>query len=262
MKTLIFGDIHGRPIWRDIIEKEKPDRVIFLGDYVSTHELISSEQQIEELEGILEYKEQNKDTVILLRGNHDIQHLGYYWAECSGYDRAIGRYMSSEEARNRYLADTQWIYIDNDLKTIFSHAGVSETWLKEFAEPAVIGKIGSQYDDGSIDLEILLDHINDLEPSEIFGFTPDNYFDMCGTSKTQPPTWIRPETLCMCNVVGWDQVVGHTPVRKICKVVESTKGKQTIWLCDSLGFRNYLVIENGEFKPKTYEEESQSEVLR
>lgn len=72
MKTLILGDIHGRPIWRDIIEKEKPDRVIFLGDYVSTHDMISSEQQIGELEGILEYKEQNKDTVILLRGNHEI----------------------------------------------------------------------------------------------------------------------------------------------------------------------------------------------
>lgn len=41
-------------------------------------------------------------------------------------------------------------------------------------------------------------------------------------------------------------------------MVQATKGKQTIWLCDSLGFNNYLVIEDGEFKPKTYEEDSQS----
>ena len=74
---------------------------------------------------------------------------------------------------------------------------------------------------------------------------------MYGTSKTQPPTWIRPETLCMCNVIGWDQVVGHTPVRKISKMVQNTKGKQTVWLCDSLGDYNYLVIEDEEFIPKS-----------
>lgn len=232
MKTLILGDIHGRPIWRDIIEKEKPDRVIFLGDYVSTHDIISSEQQIEELEGILKYKEQNKDIVILLRGNHDVQHLGYYWAECSGYDRTIGKYMSSDEVRERYLADTQWIYVDDDLKTIFSHAGVSQVWMDN---------------SGVEDVH----RINDLEPSELFGFNPDNYFDMCGTSKTQPPTWIRPETLCMCNVVGWDQVVGHTPQRDIHKIVESTKGKHIIWLCDTMGSYKYLVIEDREFIPKS-----------
>ena len=250
-KVLILGDIHGRIHWRDIISKENPDKVIFLGDYVSTYEGILADQQCSNLEDILNYKEENPNKVVLLRGNHDNQHLGYSWAECYGYDKQVGRYMSSPEVRERFLKLTQWIYIDNDLKTIFSHAGISEIWLKKFAEPVVIDKIGSQYDDGSIDLEILLDHINDLEPSEIFGFTPNNYFDMCGTSKTQPPTWIRPETLCMCNVIGWNQVVGHTPVRKISKMVQNTKGKHTIWLCDSLGDYNYLVIEDREFIPKS-----------
>ena len=251
MKVLVLGDIHGRLHWWDILQKEQPDRVIFLGDYVSTHEGIPADQQCSNLEDILNYKEENPNKVVLLRGNHDNQHLGYSWAECYGYDKQVGRYMSSLEVKERFLKLTQWIYIDNDLKTIFSHAGISEIWLKKFAEPVVIDKIGRQYDDGSIDLEILLDHINDLEPSEIFGFIPNNYFDMYGTSKTQPPTWIRPETLCMCNVIGWDQVVGHTPVRKISKMVQNTKGKQTVWLCDSLGDYNYLVIEDEEFIPKS-----------
>ena len=66
MKTLVLGDIHGRTIWKDIIEKENPDKVIFLGDYVSTHEGISSDQQIEELYAILDYKDNNPDKVILL----------------------------------------------------------------------------------------------------------------------------------------------------------------------------------------------------
>ena len=70
MKTLVLSDIHGKTIWKDIIEKENPDKVIFLGDYVSTHDDISSIQQIDNLEDILTYKEDNLDKVILLRGNH------------------------------------------------------------------------------------------------------------------------------------------------------------------------------------------------
>ena len=239
MKTLVLGDIHGRTIWKDIVERENPDFVIFLGDYVSTHGFETAEEQLDNLEEILQYKEKNPGKVILLRGNHDTQHLGYRWAECSGWNTKVWLYMSESSFKERFLKLTQWVYVDDDLKVIFSHAGVSQVWM----------------DDSGIDD---VHKINNLEPSELFGFIPDNYFDMCGTSKTQPPVWIRPETLCECNIVGWDQVVGHTPQRKISKMVQATKGKQTIWLCDSLGFNNYLVIEDGEFKPKTYEEDSQS----
>ena len=41
-RYLVIGDIHGRTIWKNIIEEENPDKIIFLGDYVSTHEDISS----------------------------------------------------------------------------------------------------------------------------------------------------------------------------------------------------------------------------
>lgn len=251
MKKLVIGDIHGRTIWKEIIEKESPDQVIFLGDYVSTHDDVTEEEQIKNLEEILTYKEENPDKVVLLRGNHDTQHLGYYWAECSGLFRKVLHHMSEPENKERFLKDTQWIYVDEDLKVIFSHAGVSTVWLEKSVEPYLVSKIGPQYDDGTIDMENVLNLVNSIEPCEFFGFTPDNYFDMCGTSKTQPPVWIRPEVLCRCNVVGYDHVVGHTPVRKIAKVVESTKGKQQIWLCDSLGSGNYLVIEDGEFIPKS-----------
>ena len=53
-KIIVLGDIHGRTIWKDIIAKEHPDQVIFLGDYVSTHENISEEDQVENLKEILE----------------------------------------------------------------------------------------------------------------------------------------------------------------------------------------------------------------
>ena len=120
MKILILGDIHGRTIWKDIIEKESPDKVIFLGDYVSTHDNISSETQIANLNDILDYKEANSSKVILLRGNHDIQHLGYYWAECSGLDPKVWQHMSESNFKERFLKLTQWVHIDDDLKVISS----------------------------------------------------------------------------------------------------------------------------------------------
>ena len=78
MKYLVLGDIHGRECWKDIIPKENPDRIIFLGDYVSTHDGVDSEVQINNLKEILDLKSSLQDRVILLRGNHDMQHLGYF----------------------------------------------------------------------------------------------------------------------------------------------------------------------------------------
>lgn len=251
MKIVVLGDIHGRLIWGDIIAEENPDRVIFLGDYVATHGDISAEQQLSNLEDILNYKEENPDKVTLLRGNHDTQHLGYYWAQCSGWDGKVWGTMSQTEFKNRFLNLTQWMYIDDDLKTIFSHAGVSKVWLKS-VEKHIISKCGSQYDDGTIDEEVLLTLINNIEPCELFGFTPNWRGDYYGNSTTQPLTWIRPESLRDCNVEGWNQVVGHTPVKRQIIDFGSIVGtKEHIWLCDALGINQYLVIDNGTFQPKT-----------
>lgn len=228
-KLVVFGDIHGRTIWNYIIKQENPDKVIFLGDYVSTHEGISPEQQLSNLEDILSYKENNPDKVILLRGNHDETILGYSWAECYPTEPEIAKVMSVDPSKSRFESLTQWIYIDEDLKTIFSHAGVSKVWMEN-------NNIKSVYD------------INDLKPSEIFGFTSDNYYDMSGYSVSQPPTWIRPSKLQECAVEGWTHVVGHTPQREIRKII-SINGGDTIWLCDTLGEGCYLKIENKQFIP-------------
>lgn len=65
MRTIILGDIHGRTVWKDILDKENPDRVVFLGDYVSSHEGIRDRQQINNLLEILEQKEENPERFIL-----------------------------------------------------------------------------------------------------------------------------------------------------------------------------------------------------
>ena len=227
-KILVLGDIHGRTIWKDIIDREQPDLTIFLGDYVSTHDHnITEQNQIDNLENILEYKESYPDKVIMLRGNHDIQHLGYYWAECSGYCRKAGEYMMSN--KDRFLNNTKWIHVMGD--TIFSHAGISKPWMNNSRIDNVL-------------------NINELEPSELFGFTPDRIFDMCGDSKTQPLTWIRPATLAQHCIDGYDQVVGHTPVKKLTNISKTVKHNRNILLCDCLGTSREYLLFNPESKEK------------
>ena len=239
MKILVLGDIHGRGCWEPIIEKENPDLTIFLGDYVSTHGLITEKQQIDNLERILQYKEENPDTVILLRGNHDLASL-YYWAECYPINgERVDEYMRNNE--ERFLNNTQWIYLCKNI--CFSHAGVSSIWMEHVAKVKT------------------LKEINDLPPSKIFGFN-GKMSDFTGISSTQPPTWIRPWTLVDCGYKGVIHVVGHTNVGFLGnykdEYVKSGQYSQQeldalvdVWCCDRLPME-YLIIENNKFIVKKY----------
>jgi predicted phosphodiesterase len=234
-KILFIGDIHGRLIWKDIIEKENPDLTIFLGDYVSTHEGISANQQLSNLEDILNYKKDNIDKVILLRGNHDCQMLGYSWAECSGYDPEVFKYMSESSFRERFLKFTQWVYLIPDTNIICSHAGISTKFLENVNNYKIFPK--EWRNNPNI--------INYIKPCELFGFTPCKLSDYTGISATQPCTWIRPQALIEYGIPYYIQIVGHTPVKEITNI---TNDNINIWLCDCLDNKQYLILENGEFK--------------
>ena len=227
-RTLILGDIHGRTIWKDIIGKEQPHQIIFLGDYVGTHDNISAQQQIENLEEILALKESRPDDIILLRGNHDLQHLGYWWAECNQLSPQVQYHLSSDEYRQRFLSITQWIheFSCGEQKILCSHAGVSAVWLSNTG-------IGS------------VKRINEHNPSELFSFRPGRFSDYNGESCTQPCTWIRPKSLSECAVEGYVHIVGHTPQEAVTH--ERINDHTEIWLADALGHGGYLVLEDEKF---------------
>ena len=240
MKILVLGDIHGLGCWEPIIEKENPDLIIFLGDYVSSHGLVTEKQQIDNLRKILEYKEENPDNVILLRGNHDMEAL-YYWAECYP---VTGEFVKAFMRLNeeRFLNNTQWIYLYKNI--CFSHAGVSSIWMKQKNLKS-------------------LEDINTLEPSEKFAFTPCKISDYSGNSVTQPPTWIRPWTLIDCAYKGYIHVVGHTSVKPGIRNIKEEYIKHgsysqveldhfaDVWCCDALP-EEYLIIDNDKFIVKKY----------
>lgn len=231
-QIVVLGDIHGRPIWKDIIEKESPEQVIFLGDYVSTHENYTEQEQVDNFEEIIEYKRNHPNT-IMLRGNHDLQHLGYHWAQCSGYFPKVAKLM--KEWKQTYLDNTQWLYIIDN--TVFSHAGISKVWLRE--------EMGIDPDNLTNDI---LNDINKLEPSEKFGFTSRDRWDIYGESPYQPLTWIRPNTLVDVMIPGYNQVVGHTVSYKVFNPREMEHLDNDLWLCDALGEGWYLTINDGNYK--------------
>lgn len=239
MKIVCLGDIHGRNWWRTIIDKEDDaDLYIFLGDYVSTHDNIIYSQQISVFNDILTFKEENPDKVILLTGNHDLQHLGYSWAKCSSFDYEVYCWMTSEKTKRRILNALQMIYVDDKNKIIFSHAGISTIWMKNT---------------GITDIH----DINKLQHCPVFAFNPDNYYDYSGNSVTQPPVWIRPKSLYKCMLKGYTQVVGHTPMYKIVNIKELlSKTEQTqynvenLWCIDT-ELQQYLVIQDNDFIIKT-----------
>ena len=224
MKIVVIGDIHGRDCWKNIVEIESDyDLLIFLGDYVSTHENISEDTQIENLKEILQYREDNADKVVLLRGNHDMQHLGYHWSGCSGLFPNVQNKMNYRtKLGRRFLKDTKWLHYDKFSNILYSHAGLTNTWFEH---------------SGAKNIE----DINNLKPSPLFGFNPDNPWDYYGDSISQPITWVRPSALAKDSYKkeGLIQVFGHTTNYRI---IHEADKNYDFWMCDCLP-SEYLVVD-------------------
>ena len=134
--------------------------------------------------------------------------------------------------KDRFLADTQWVYVEGNI--IFSHAGISKTWFKNF-----------DFEDVNL--------INNCEPSEKFGFIPNKLSDYYGDSITQPCVWIRPSSLASDALDGYIQVVGHTPAKRLTNLKSVKDDWPEIWLCDRLP-NEYLIIEDEIFTPKVFKD--------
>lgn len=206
MKQVIIGDIHGRTCWKDIINKHKDaNRIIFIGDYVDTHENITGLEQVENLRKIIEYKQlcdaqktwltidsnaQRLPEVILLIGNHDYQ----YWPGVEG--EIYSGYQPAMLATFRYEFDTykklfQMCYVD-EFDTVYTHAGLTETFVEQ--------RIGS---------------FSEKNVNDVFKYKPLSFKfyhgdrSGCGDHIAQSCIWVRPESLYRDKISNF-QVVGHT----------------------------------------------------
>src|SRR5574344_1829305 len=130
-RILVIGDIHGNTDWMNIINKEKHSSVIFLGDYFDNYSNTTYETQIENFKNIIDFKNINKDTVTVLLGNHD-------WA----YMRPSEIYSGTKVSKKFIIGPLIEENLSNgnlEIKKIvgnavFSHAGISKTWLNDWCD--------------------------------------------------------------------------------------------------------------------------------
>jgi predicted phosphodiesterase len=242
--TLILGDIHGNNIWKQIVEKENPDRVIFIGDYFDAWDM-PAVIQIQNFKDIIEYKEtaftndgqdnQHKTEVIMLIGNHDF----HYFPEIgnqqySGYQS--GARFSIEHVINENRSHLQMAYKFGDV--LCTHAGVSSIFMDNI------------FKDGW-SVETVADQLNDL-----FIYQPGRFkfrgLDPYGDDVYQTPIWIRPRSLKAANHNTLRkkirQVVGHTQIDKMDVKGKSTGGRYFFTDCLATS-KEYLIFNsNNEAK--------------
>ena len=250
-KNIYIGDIHGRDVWKQIVEEHKDaDNIVFIGDYFDSFN-ISGVVQLKNAQEIVEFKKfQELDPtkkVYLLIGNHDIHYMrDIKWkGGTSGFQTNMMHQFEEffEENKEHFQMCVQ---IGDRLCT---HAGVSETFIKD------TGYWSHDYED----YDGIEEFINDLfhfKPNEFTfeGYDNRNYGLMSpngyGDDEGQSPVWIRPRSLQRSNKKSelkkqYIQIVGHTQQDHIDIKGKTTGGKY--YYIDTLPSGEYLIDEDGEF---------------
>lgn len=226
MKIIALGDTHGRVDWVKVVSNLDFDVLLFLGDYFDTREGISATRQIINFNKIVEYKLNNIDKVILLFGNHDYHYLRNVEDRYSCHQRAY--HLEIQEVLHKALDDglLQMCYMHDNY--VFSHAGITKTWLES-----------AGYDDN----EPIDEFVNDLfvcRP-ESFAFTVGTNNSSYGDDITQSPIWVRPDSLNEDRIDNYIQVVGHTTQDTITFMGDK------IILIDTMGSSGeFLSIDDGQ----------------
>jgi hypothetical protein len=240
MKTIILGDTHGRSNWKLAVHQDKPDRVIFIGDYFDSFEL-SGVEQIDNFKQIIQYKTDNPQVeVVMLIGNHDYHYfpeIGY--TGTSGYQSKIAPSITQVIDENRY--NLQMAYGFGEY--LFTHAGVSPVFMDQ-----VFGENDWSIENVVVDL------------NEMFRYKPKafdfNGFDSTGDNTTQTPIWIRPRSLMSANKKhskglknNYIQIVGHTQMKRLSVELSKQITGGKYYFIDTMETTGeYLVHENNKLK--------------
>lgn len=76
MKIQVIGDLHGNPTWKELVDLNRFDKIVFIGDYFDSNRF-SRADCYKNLKEVIEFKKANLDKVELLVGNHDNHYLFY-----------------------------------------------------------------------------------------------------------------------------------------------------------------------------------------
>lgn len=212
IKINVIPDIHCKSIWKTLVEHTS-DICIFLGDYVDsfTH---SNTTMIKNLIDIVQFKKDTWDKTILLLGNHD---LSYVYREdnkfmCSGYRSEIAFDIQEIFKGDINLFQNAFQYKNY----IFTHAGIQNHWFNNYFKGNLNENIAEQ-----------LNNPTNREQEEAlymvgyrrWGNWPVGGIFWCDKEELKKP------------LKGYNQVVGHTHVKKLIKI---SRKEDTVYFCDYL----------------------------
>lgn len=248
-KILAVADSHGSSIPLTIAERNLDcfDKVIFLGDFLD-HEDKEYEEQKENFLKVMKFKKANPEKVKILIGNHD---ANYIVPELYGW-----QYEHETEIKKMILRNLE--YIDLGFmagKWIFTHAGVSGIWFYNQLKNDGFNIQDDKVPDIQFSNEFLNQYNDRLHNGDfsILRFTGITGY---GDEITQNPLWIRPDSLKIAAVSGFNQVVGHTAVPDEERIQK--KDTDVLLFLDSLPFyRNvYAEIdtETNQYEIKKFED--------
>lgn len=202
-KRLVFGDFHGHfDSLKEIYDNEMPYSVIHLGDYFDnfSNDVPGIKNAFTSLIKLKESHEKDvkNGEFTLLLGNHDYHYLQYGLEQYSGYNKGYDLWAHQQLKDLWDRKQIKLVEYDYSTKTVYSHAGITNTWLKENRMEG-------------IDIHYLNEGINLFS----LRFTYLNGGDWYGDTKFSSPIWVRPYSLLSDRYTDsegdtWTQIVGHT----------------------------------------------------
>ena len=237
----MIGDLHGREIWKRIVEVEKADRYVFIGDYFDSFD-IPGLMQMHNFKELMMWSEQTKAECVFLIGNHDYGYFeGCDGTRTSGYQFKLAP--SIKMLVREWKHKLQMAYRFDDV--LCTHAGVSTEFMD-----GVFGR-------GGWNADTIVELLNEQWQYRPLTFDLDcvkpikmSWVDPYGDNTEQSPIWIRPKSLMRSNKDELRkqiiQVVGHTAQRQIDIKGMATGGRY--YFIDTLETSGeYLIYENGKF---------------
>ncbi|GAB2594849.1 metallophosphoesterase [Spirosoma areae] len=212
MKLLAISDLHGRTVWKEP-DFNAYDRVIFLGDYTDSY-VESDETIYNNLKEIIQIKRRKPNKFVLLIGNHDGQYLHFPHYRCSGFREWAQPDLSNLFAK--YDALFQVAYQQENY--LFTHAGVTTKWLAH-----VQAKTGNDMPDLTPDYD-LAGLLNDLhrQPLRVRNLLFEVSPQRGGYDAFSGPVWADRSETKADYLLGFHQVVGHTPIDTFTTVGNKT----------------------------------------
>jgi len=227
--STLFQKTNDPTSWDDDFEDDDlklSDQEFYDKYYPKSKKLIHQpfEDTSEILKDVINFKKENKNKVILLIGNHDSHYMYNEIGGCSRYDFINCVAYEKLFRKNKNLF--QYAYQIDD--KLFTHAGVSNTWLNYFE--STISAYGLKKDFSNI-----ADVINKMGEK----FLSNKILNATGISRggnalSGGPTWADYDDTYRDYLTGFDQYVGHSQVNYIH--TESIKSRPgSITYCDVLG---------------------------